>query len=74
MFQATNNPIIIYYLAGTLFFTIMVAAIIFYIFIHQKRVNSFRNQLKQEEIKRQKAIYAALQDGEEKERSRIAQE
>lgn len=74
MLQTANNPIILYYLAGTLFFTIMVAAIIFYIFIHQKRVNSFRTQLKQEEIIKQRAIYTALQDGEERERTRIAQE
>ncbi|KAA5535108.1 sensor histidine kinase [Taibaiella lutea] len=74
MLQDIQNEIVIYYLAGTLVIILLVSAIIFYVFQHQKKVNAFRLQLQQEEIKRQQAIYAALQEGEEKERNRIAEE
>jgi len=72
--QEFHNEIAIYYLAGTFFIILLIAAIVFYVVMHQKKVNSFRFQLKQEEIKKQDAIYFALQEGEEKERGRIAEE
>jgi len=74
MLQDLHNEIAIYYLAGTFFVILLIAAIIFYVFLHQKKVNAFRFQLQQEEIKKQEAIFSALQEGEEKERNRIAEE
>ena len=74
MSQEFHNEIAIYYLGGTLFVIVLIAAIVFYVFLHQKKVNFFRLQLQKEEIKKQEAIFSALQEGEERERNRIAEE
>ena len=74
MRQELHTGIAVYYLIGTLFLIILISAIVFYVFLHQKKVSAFRFQLQQEEIKKQEAIFAALEVGEEKERTRIAEE
>jgi signal transduction histidine kinase len=74
MSQALNNEIIIYYLAGTGFVLIFITAIVIYVFQHLKKVNAFRQKLHDEELIKQDAIFSALQEGEEKERARLAEE
>lgn len=74
MSQELHNGIAIYYVAGTLFVLLLISAIVFYVLLHQKKVNAFRFKLQQEEIKKQEAIFSAIQEGEEKERNRIAEE
>lgn len=74
MFQETGNGIIVYYLAGSTLMLLLVAAIVTYAFLHQKKVVQLRLQLHKEDIRRQQAIFDALQDGQEQERTRLAQE
>jgi two-component system NarL family sensor kinase len=74
MFQGIDKEILIYYLAGTLFIFLLVASIIIYIFLHEKKVSLYRYRLKEEDIKKKQSILLALNEGEEKERSRIAEE
>ena len=74
MLQETNSYIILYYFAGNVFILLLVAAIVTYIFLHQKKVTFFRMKMQVEEIKKQEAVFVALQKGEEKERNRIAEE
>lgn len=74
MFQDAQNEVVVYYLAGTTFIIVLVTTIISYLFLHQKKVTSFRMQLHEEEMKKQNAVYAAMQEGEGKERNRIAEE
>lgn len=72
MFQNTPSEITFYYIVGTTFIIILVVAIILYIIVHQKKVTAFQLTLKEEQLQRQLDVYAALQEGEEKERNRIA--
>lgn len=72
--QTLTNEIITYYLAGTGFMLVFIIAIIIYVFQHLKKVNAFRQKLHNEELIRQDAIFSALQEGEEKERARLAEE
>lgn len=74
MLQDINKEILSYYLAGTSFIFLLIAAIITYAFLHQRKVNQFRRLLQEEEIKKQQSIFAAIQEGEEKERTRLAEE
>ena len=74
MLQELTSGIVIYYLAGTFFLFILIGSIIVYVLLHQKKVNDFRQQLYEKEIKNREAIFDALQEGEEKERTRIAEE
>ena len=62
------------YLVGTFFLIVFVISIIIYVFQHQKKVNAYQQRLQREELIKQDAIFAALQDGEEKERTRLAEE
>lgn len=69
-----ENGIIIYYFVASTVVLLLVVAIISYALLHQKRVVQFRTQLHEEELQKQQAIFEALQDGQEKERERLARE
>jgi len=63
-----------YFLAAfTLVFS-LIAAIVTYAFLHQKKVVQLRTQLHEEELHRRQAVFDALQEGQEQERTRLAQE
>lgn len=53
---------------------LMVIAIVIYSLLHQKKIVLLRMQLHEEELRKQQAIFDALQEGQEKERTRLAQE
>lgn len=74
MLRETENNIVIYYLGGTTVIMLLVAAIVTYAFLHQKKVVQLRMRLHEEELRRQQAVFDALQEGQEKERTRLAQE
>lgn len=52
----------------------LITAIITYAYLHQKKVVQLRTQLHEEELHRQQAVFDALQEGQEQERTRLAQE
>lgn len=52
----------------------LVAAIVTYAFLHQKKIVLLRIRLSEEELRRQQAIFDALQKGQEQERARLSQE
>jgi len=66
--------LVIFYYAGTLFSVLLVTFIIYYVILHQKKVNQHNMQLKQLELNKQQALLIAITDGEEKERKRLAEE
>ncbi len=70
----TENSVIIYYLAGSLILLLLIIAIVLYAFLHQKKVIELKAQLHEEDIRKQQAIFDALQEGQEKERTRLAEE
>jgi two-component system, NarL family, sensor kinase len=72
MFQ--EGGIIFFYLAGTLFIILLVAFILFFVYIHHLRMQQFQSELAKQELKKQQELYFALQEGEEKERKRLAEE
>lgn len=74
MLKETENSFIIYFWAVTTIIFLLVAAIVTYAFLHQKKVIQLRLKLHEEELRRQQAIFDALQEGQEKERTRLAQE
>jgi len=74
MFQETKSIIVIYYLAGSSIILLLIVAIIVYTFLHQKKVNHFRQKIHDEEIRNQQSVFNALQEGQEKERTRLAEE
>lgn len=69
-----ENGILIYYFVASVVVLLLVVAIITYAFLHQKKVVQLKMQLHEEELRRQQAIFNALQDGQEKERARLARE
>jgi two-component system, NarL family, sensor kinase len=69
-----ENGIIVYYFVASTVVLLLVIAIVTYAFLHQKKVVQLKVQLHEEEFRRQQAIFDALQDGQEKERTRLAQE
>jgi glucose-6-phosphate-specific signal transduction histidine kinase len=52
----------------------LVGFIIYYVILHQKRVNEYNLQLKEQELKKQQALLVALTEGQENERKRLAEE
>jgi len=74
MFRETENLVVVYYLAGTVLVLLLVAAIVLYAFLHQKKVIQLRIQLHEEDLRRQQAVFDALQEGQERERTRLAEE
>lgn len=63
-----------FYIAGTLFSLLLVMFILYYIFLHQKKVNQYNLRLKEHELKKQNELLVALTEGEQKERIRLAEE
>lgn len=63
-----------FYIVGTFFSMLLVAFILFYVILHQKKVNQYNLQLKEQELQKQNALIIALTEGEEKERKRLAEE
>jgi signal transduction histidine kinase len=75
MLQNTeNSSLTAYYLIGSTFLLLLVVAIVTYAFLHQKKVVQLSKRLHEEEIRNQQAVFNALQEGEEKERKRLAEE
>lgn len=70
----TESGIVVYYLAGSILLLLLIMAIVFYAFLHQKKVVELKTRLHEEDIRAQQAIFDALQEGEEKERARFAEE
>lgn len=62
------------YIAGTLFSILLVGFIIYYVILHQRKVNEYNLQLKQQELNQQQALLVALTEGQENERKRLAEE
>jgi two-component system, NarL family, sensor kinase len=69
-----ESGIIVYYFVASVVVLLLVVAIVTYAFLHQKKVVQLKMQLHEEELRRQQAVFDALQDGQEKERIRLAQE
>ncbi len=69
-----ENGIIVYYFVASTIVLLLVVAIIAYAFLYQKKVVQLTTQLHEQELRRQQAIFDALQDGQETERTRLAQE
>lgn len=69
-----ERGIIIYYLAGSTMVLLLITAIITYAFLHQKKVVQLRLRLKEEDLQKRQAVFDALQEGQEKERTRLAEE
>lgn len=74
MFQENESFVLIYYFVGSSVILLLVIAIVTYAFMHQKKVVQLRLKLHQEDLHRQQAIFDALQEGQEQERTRLAQE
>lgn len=74
MRKETENEVLIFFLAGSLIILLLIVAIVTYALVHQKKVVLLRIRLNEEELRRQQAIFDALQEGQEKERARLAQE
>jgi two-component system NarL family sensor kinase len=74
MLKEIENGIVIYYFAGLSMVFLLITAIILYALLHQKKVVQLRLRLHEEEILKRQAIFDALQEGQEKERTRLAQE
>jgi two-component system NarL family sensor kinase len=75
MFRETkDHGIAIVTLEGTAVILLLITAIVIYAFLHQKKIVLLRLRLHEEELQRQQAIFDALQEGQEKERTRLAQE
>lgn len=74
MFQEMENGIIVYYFAASTIVLMLVVAIVIYAFLHQKKVVQLTMLLHEEELRKQQDIFDALQDGQERERTRLALE
>jgi two-component system, NarL family, sensor kinase len=72
MFQ--DGGIVFFYLAGTLFIALLVAFILFFVYVHHLKMKQLQSELSKQELKKQQELYFALQQGEEKERKRLAEE
>ncbi len=73
MFQETESSTI-GYIGGTLLMLLLIIAIIVYSFLHQKKVFGLKTELHEKDMRRQREVYIALLEGEEKERIRLAEE
>jgi signal transduction histidine kinase len=70
----TENSVVVYYLAGSVLLLLLIMTIIIYAFLHQKKVIELKVRLHEEDIRAQQAVFDALQEGQEKERARLAEE
>jgi two-component system NarL family sensor kinase len=62
------------FVGGTLFGTLLVGFLLLYVYLHQMKVNRFKVEIKEQELKKQRELFVALNEGEEKERKRLAEE
>lgn len=62
------------FLSGTAVLLLLTAAIITFVFLHQKKIVQLKIRLHDEELRKRQAIFDALQEGQEKERTRLSQE
>lgn len=69
-----NDIIILFYFGGTFFVALLVVFLLTYVYLHQIKVNRFVIELKEQELKKQHELFIALNEGEEKERKRLAEE
>ena len=74
MFQESESNLVIYYLGGTTLVLLLIADIDEYDFLHQKKVIELKTQLHEEDIRARQAVFDALQEGQERERTRLAEE
>lgn len=65
---------VIFFIAGTAFVLLLVLFILLYIYLHQQKVNKYQLLLREQELRKQQELFLALQEGEEKERKRLAEE
>ncbi len=65
---------LIYLAIPVIVILLMVIAIVTYSLLHQKKIVLLRMQLHEEELRKQQAIFDALQKGQEQERTRLSQE
>lgn len=72
--NSESSTVVAYYLVGSTLLLLLVVAIVTYAFLYQKKVLQLRTQIHEEEIRNQQAVFNALQEGEEKERKRLAEE
>ncbi|MDZ4756525.1 MAG: histidine kinase [Bacteroidota bacterium] len=71
---AEENTLTIFFVVGTLFVFLLVTFLFIYVYLHQQKVNKFRLQLRDQEIKKQLELFTALNEGVEKERKRLSEE
>jgi two-component system NarL family sensor kinase len=76
MLQETthSNNLVIFYIGGTAFVFLLVVFLLMYVYLHQLKVTRFNIQLREQELKKQQELFVALNEGEEKERKRLAEE
>ncbi len=74
MLLQTQDYLSYFYFGGIAFVGLLLCILVLYAWLHQRKVNHFHWQLQQEEIAKQRAVFTALHEGEEKERLRISQE
>lgn len=63
-----------YYLVASTLLFLLITAIVTYAFLHQKKVLQLKTQMHENEIRNQRAFFDAVQEGEERERTRLAEE
>lgn len=74
MLREMENGALIFIFGGSSIILLLVVAIVIYALVHQKKIVQLRVQLHDEALRRQQAVFDALQEGQEKERTRLAQE
>jgi len=72
--EQETSGLVIFYVGGTLFVFLLITFLFIYIYLHQLKVNRFNIQLREQELKKQQELFIALNEGEEKERKRLAEE
>lgn len=69
-----NQNLILIFASGTFLVLLVIGSLIGFVVLHRNRVLHMHYEMKQVEIEREKEVFNALLDGEEKERKRISAE
>lgn len=69
-----NENLVYFYVFSTVFILLLVILLFVYIYLYQQKVNKFAIQLRDQELLKQKELFKALNEGEENERKRLAEE
>lgn len=69
-----NEIIVIIYLGGSFFVALLVVFLFIYVNLHKIKVSKYRIEIKEQEVRKQQAIFIAINEGEEKERKRLGEE